>query len=277
VAQSRIITLTTDFGLNDYYVGAMRGVILGVNPEAAIHDICNTVQSFDLLDGAMTIAQSYRYYPSDTVHMVIVDPGVGSARPPILVTTERHYFLAPDNGVLSLVYEQEERVTVRRIEAEHYFLQPVSKTFHGRDVFAPIAGWLSKGVDPSKFGDVVDQYVRFSLPKPKIVSPHAIKGIVLRVDKFGNLITNIRMQELAALQSEPTPAFRLQVGKTELARFRSIYAEASMGELFALEGSSGYLEIAANRASAAQLAQAAKGSEVQITFAEPQFNAPSAT
>jgi len=135
----RLITFTTDFGVNDHFVGTMKGVIYQINPAAQIVDICNGVNSFDLLDGALTIAQAYKYYPADTVHMVIVDPGVGSARRPLLVTTTKHIFLAPDNGVLSLVYEREERLSVRHITAEHYFLQPMSNTFHGRDVFAAIA------------------------------------------------------------------------------------------------------------------------------------------
>lgn len=264
----RVITLTTDFGLNDHFVGTMRGVILNINPAAQIVDICNTVQSHDVLDGALTIAQAYSYFPADTVHMVIVDPGVGTARHPILVSTERHIFLAPDNGVLSLVYEREERVSVRRITSDHYFLQPVSQTFHGRDVFAPCAGWLSKGLDLSKFGEETEEYVRFSMPCPKIVDAKTMKAIVLKVDKFGNLITNIRPEDAPALASSQ---FKMTVGKAEVTQMKPAYAEGAPGEVFVIAGSMGFLEIAANRAPASQLAQAGKGSEVQLTFAEPQF------
>src|SRR5436853_2945326 len=123
----------------------MRGVIFNINPQAQIVDICNSVHPFDVLDGALTIVQAASYFPSDTLHVVIVDPGVGSQRRPILVSIEKHVFLAPDNGVLSLVYDRAERLSVRHITAEHYFLQPVSQTFHGRDVLAACAGWLSKG------------------------------------------------------------------------------------------------------------------------------------
>src|SRR5512146_1692013 len=167
---NRLVTLTSDFGVNDHYVGAMKGVILNVNPQAQIVDICNSVQSYDILDGALTISQAYRYFPADTVHVIVVDPGVGSERRPILVTGEKHISLAPDNGVLSLVYEREERLSVRHITAEHYFLQPVSQTFHGRDVFAAVAGWLSKGVEVAKFGDEITDFVRFAAPKPKPIS-----------------------------------------------------------------------------------------------------------
>src|SRR5512142_2599244 len=145
----------------------MKGVILNINPSAQIVDICNAVQSFDVLDGALTIVQAYHYFPSDTVHLVVVDPGVGTTRRPLIVTTEKHIFLGPDNGVLSFVYEREERISVRHISASHYFLQPVSSTFHGRDVFAAVAGWLSKGTDVAKFGDEISDYVRFAAPRPK--------------------------------------------------------------------------------------------------------------
>jgi len=191
LAGTSIVTITTDFGGSDHFVGTMRGVILGVNPAAQVVDLCNAVQSYDVLDGALTIAQAYRYFPADTIHLVVVDPGVGSARRPLLVTTTNHYFVAPDNGVLSLVMEQEERVSVRHITAEHYFLRPLSNTFHGRDIFAPCAGWMSKGVEPEKFGDEITDYVRFSLPKPKVVDEHTLKGALLKVDKFGNMITNL--------------------------------------------------------------------------------------
>src|SRR4051812_28773302 len=185
----------------------MKGVILGINPDAEIVDICNSVQSFDILEGALTIAQSYRYFPVDTINMVIVDPGVGSARRPILVTTEKHKFIAPDNGVLSLVYEREARISVRHITAEHYFLQPTSQTFHGRDIFSAVAAWLSKGVEAAKFGEEVTDYVRFASPKVKKVNDRTLKGVVLKVDKFGNLVTNIRQEDAPQLTQELPPDF----------------------------------------------------------------------
>jgi S-adenosyl-L-methionine hydrolase (adenosine-forming) len=266
-----LITLTTDFGLNDHYVGTMKGVILNINPSAQIVDICNSVQSFDILDGALTIAQSYQYFATDSIHMVIVDPGVGSARRPLLVTTEKHKFIAPDNGVLSLVFAHEERISVRHITASHYFLQPVSNTFHGRDVFAAVAGWLSKGVSVDKFGDEITDYARFTAPRPKRVSDRELKAIVMKVDKFGNLITNIAVEDIPQLFSENPPAFTLTVGKAEVTQLNSSYSQGTAGAVFAIVGSMGYLEISTNRAFAAQLAGANKGSEVVLTFAEPQF------
>jgi len=228
------------------------------------------VQSYDILDGAITIAQAYHYFPSETLHLVVVDPGVGSSRRPLLVTGDRHIFLAPDNGVLSFVYEREQRISVRHITSEHYFLQPVSQTFHGRDVFAAIAGWMSKGVETSKFGEEITDYVRFAAPKPKPVGDHAFKGLVLKVDKFGNLITNIREQDVPQLFQAEAPAFRLVVGKAEITKLKTAYAQGTPGEVFAIVGSMGYLEIATNRGMAARVCGADKGSEVCLTLGEAQ-------
>lgn len=260
----RMVTLTTDFGLTEHYVGAMKGVIYNINPLAVVVDITNSVQSFDLLDGAIAISQAYSYFPKDTIHMVIVDPGVGGTRKPILVTVGQHIFLAPDNGVLSLVYEREERVSVRHITAEHYFIQPVSSTFHGRDIFAPVAGYLSKGVEVAKFGEEITDYVRFGAPKPKLAGPQVWKGIVLKVDKFGNLITNFTPKDLPQLFQPSPPPFKITVGKAEITKIRSSYVESPQGEIFAILGSSGFLEISMNRGSASQAAGAQKGAEVSV-------------
>jgi len=268
---NRLVTLTTDFGLNDHFVGTMRGVITNINPAALIVDICNNVQSFDILDAAITISQAYRYFATDAVHLVCVDPGVGSNRRPLLVQTERHIFLAPDNGVLSLVYEREERLSVRHITAEHYFLQPVSNTFHGRDIFAAIAGWLSKGVECSKFGDEITDFVRFSTPRPKVLSPNQLKAVVLKVDKFGNLITNISAADVPTLFGEPPTEFKLTVGKAEITKLKHCFSEGAPGEVFCVVGSMGFVEVVANRGNASVAIQAGKGAEVQMTFAQPQF------
>lgn len=265
MAEARIVTLTTDFGVADHFVGTMRGVILGVNPAAQVVDLCNAVNSFDVLDGALTIAQAYRYFPADTIHLVVVDPGVGSARRPLLVTTSRHYFIAPDNGVLSLVMEQEERVSVRHITAEHYFLQPLSNTFHGRDIFAPCAGWMSKGVEAEKFGDEITDFVRFSLPKPKMITERTLRGAVLKVDKFGNLITNLTPENAPAMFAA-NAQFKITVGEATLNGIQSSYAQGQPGELFGVLNSMGFLEIACNRAAAAQLAKAGRGTEVLVGF-----------
>jgi S-adenosylmethionine hydrolase len=259
-----LITFTTDFGLNDHYVGTMKGVVLNIDPAAQMVDICNNVQSFDLLDGALTIAQSYSYFPPNTIHLVVVDPGVGTARRPIVARAGQHLFVAPDNGVLSFVYEREERISVRHITAEHHFLQPVSNTFQGRDIFAPVAAYLSKGVAPEKFGDEITDFVRFSVPRPQRAAEKTIKAVVLKVDKFGNLVTNIRPEDLPPEFERNTPAFVLRVGKAQVTKLSGTFAQGGPGEVFAVFGSMGFMEIATNRGAAARVVEAGKGSEVTI-------------
>ena len=266
MAQRPIVTLTTDFGLNDHFVGTMKGVILNIAPDAEIVDISHAVQPFDVLDGALTIAQSYAYFPTATVHVVVVDPGVGTARRPIIASSEQHHFVAPDNGVLSLIYAREERMRVRHVTAQHYFQHPVSNTFHGRDIFAPVAAYLAKRVDGEKFGEVVDDYVRFNAPKPKPADARTLRGVVLKVDRFGNLITNITAQDVPMLFQQNAPQFKIVVGKREITEIKSNYSEGEPGEIFGILGSMGYLEIATNRGSAAQAVGVGKGSDVNIVF-----------
>lgn len=266
MANRPIITLTTDFGLNDHFVGTIKGVILNISPETEIVDISHSVQAFDVLDGALTIAQSYSYFPSGTVHLVVVDPGVGTARRPILVTSDRHHFVAPDNGVLSMVYAREERLHIRHITADHYSLQPISNTFHARDIFAPVAAWLAKGVDPEKFGDEISDFVRFNPPKPKSANGNTLRGVILKVDRFGNLVTNITPQDAPMLfGTEPAP-FKMVVGKHEITAILPNYSDGSPGEVFGILGSMGYLEISSNRGSAAKIVGSGKGSEVTISL-----------
>jgi hypothetical protein len=266
LANRPLVTLTTDFGLNDHFVGTIKGVILDIAPEAEIVDVCHAVQAFDVLDGALTIAQAYSYFPNGTVHLVVVDPGVGTARRPILLSTGRHYFVAPDNGVLSLVYAREERLQVRHIDAAHYYRQPVSNTFHARDIFAPVAAYLAKGVEVAKFGEEITDFVRFNAPKPKAAEANTLRGVILKVDRFGNMITNFTPQDVPALFQTNPPAFKILVGKREITEIHANYAEGAPNEVFGILGSMGYLEIAANRAAAAQIIGSGKGSEVNIVL-----------
>lgn len=266
MAHRPIVTLTTDFGTNDHFVGAVKGVILDIAPEAAIVDITHAVQAFDVLDGALAISQAYSYFPNGTVHMVVVDPGVGTTRRPILASSDGYHFVAPDNGVLSMVYAREERMHVRHITSEHYFRQPVSNTFHGRDIFAPCAGYLAKMVDSHKFGDEIEDYVRFAAPRPKPAGDNRLRAVVLKVDRFGNLITNVTPEDAPALFSGKAGGFKIVVGNKEISEVRTAYAEGAPGEVFGILGSMGYLEIVANRAAAAQLTGAGKGSEVSIVL-----------
>jgi len=261
-----VITLTTDFGFNDHFVGTIKGVILGIVPGAEIVDICHSIQPFDVLDGALTIAQAYNYFPTGTIHLVVVDPGVGTARRPIIASSDRHHFVAPDNGVLSLIYSREERLHVRHVTSEHYFLQPVSNTFHGRDIFAPVAAYLGKGVETEKFGDEITDFVRFNAPTPKAVSEHSLRGVVLKVDRFGNLVTNITEKEAPMLFEENPAPFKITIGTYEVTEIKTNYAQGAPKQVFGILGSMGYLEIAANRSSAAQIVGAGKGSDVNIVL-----------
>src|SRR5271166_27889 len=264
MSESRVVTFTTDFGLSDPFVGIMHGVVLNIHPETTIVDISHAVTSYDVLDGAWTIAQAYRFFPSRTVHVVVVDPGVGSERRPIVVETDDYIFVAPDNGVLSLVAAREEKFVVRHITAERYFLHPVSQTFHGRDVFAPVAGWLSKGVAPAEFGPEISDYVRLPLRKVEHVGANSLRGEVLKVDKFGNLITNISAQDAPALFASQPAAFSILIAGETITRTCKSYSEGGDDELFAIVGSSGYLEIAAHQASAAEKLLAGVGTPVGV-------------
>jgi len=261
MSESRVVTFTTDFGLSDPFVGIMHGVVLNIQPETTIVDISHAVPSYDVLDGGWTIAQAYRFFPPRTVHVVVVDPGVGSRRRPIVVETDDYVFVAPDNGVLSLVEAREAKFSVRHITAERYFLQPVSRTFHGRDIFAPVAGWLSKGVAPAEFGPEVTDHIRLLLPAVEHVGENSLRGVVLKVDKFGNLITNISEQDAPALFAATLPVVSILICE-RIVRLRHSYAEGEDGEVFALAGSSGYLEIAVRQASAAEMLGASVGTTV---------------
>jgi hypothetical protein len=200
--------------------------------------------------------------------VVVVDPGVGTQRRPLLVSGEQNYFIAPDNGVLSPVYEKEERLTVRHITAEHYFHTPISNTFHGRDIFAPAAAWLAKNGAPSSFGEEVTDFVRFAMPKAK-VNGNLIKGVVMKVDHFGNLITNISAEDVPQLLSSAAQ-FKITVAvkdaQKEISKFVQTYSQGGQGEPIALLGSSGYLEICVAKSSASRTLAASRGAEVSILF-----------
>jgi S-adenosylmethionine hydrolase len=256
--------LTTDFGQEDHFVGVIKGVILSINPEARIVDISHHIGSYDIFDAAYTLEQSYRFFPPDTIHLVVVDPGVGASRRPLVVRSLEYKFVGPDNGVLSLVYEHEANLDVRAITSEHYFLNPVSNTFHGRDVFAPVAGWLSKGVEVTKFGEPVNDFVKFASPKPKKVRENFIKGVTLKVDKFGNLITNITPQDVPQLFAENPPPFKIMINQQEITNLNLSYSMGKPSELFAIVGSSGFLEISTNRGSAAKALNVGRGAEVGV-------------
>jgi S-adenosyl-L-methionine hydrolase (adenosine-forming) len=259
------ITLTTDYGTRDHFVGSMKGVIHTINPQASIIDISHEVAAQDIIEAAFLLRSCYSFFPPQSIHVVVVDPSVGSKRKAILVGSEKYYYIAPDNGVLSLIYEVDPPTAVVEISAEHYILPEISKTFHGRDIFAPAAAWLSKGIDVSNFGDPVEQYVKLALPKSRIVTEGQVKGIVLHVDRFGNLITNFSQEEyLAAREKSPGDKFLVTIANREIQGLKEFYAESQKGELLALFGSTNYLEIAQNQGSAARTLGLSRGAEVTV-------------
>lgn len=257
-----IITLTTDYGTSDHLVGAMKGVILSINPDVNIVDITHGVLAHDILDGALAIGQAYKYFPAKTIHVVVVDPGVGTERRPILVAGDQHYFIAPDNGVLSSVYDQSQALYAWHIISQHYFRQPVSNTFHGRDIFAPVAAWLSKSWQTSSFGEPITNFARFAMPKAK-VNGKTVKGVVLRVDHFGNLVTNLTAEDVPALVAADAK-FTIRAGNGQVNKVVPMFAQGAAGEAVGVIGSSGYLEICVNKGNAARALAAGRGAEVTV-------------
>jgi S-adenosyl-L-methionine hydrolase (adenosine-forming) len=264
--ESRIVTFTTDFGLDDPFVGIMHGVVLNINPQAIIVNVCHAVALYNILDGAWTIDQAYRFFPPRTVHVVVVDPGVGSERRPIVVETDNYVFVAPDNGVLSLVEAREQKFLVRHVMAERYFLQPVSRTFHGRDIFAPVAAWLSKGIAPAEFGPEISDYVRLKLPQVTHLGDNRLRGEVMKIDQFGNLITNISERDAPAVFACQVPNVQILIVGLPVTRLCKSYSEGEKDEVFGIVGSSGYLEIAAKQTSAAEKLAADVGTPVEIVY-----------
>ena len=258
-----IIALTTDFGLSDHFVGVMKGVILGIQPAAQFIDISHGVQPYDIADGAFTIAQAYRYFPKKTIHVVVVDPGVGSARRPLLAEMAGQYFVAPDNGVLSMIFAREPAARVRHITNERYFLHPVSRTFHGRDVFSPVAAHLAAGVTPAQFGTRIEDHIRATFDEPTLTGKHTWTGAILKADHFGNLATNFHVDQFPSVR---THAFALKVGLQSVTRLALTFSECAAGELFVVVGSSGYIEVAASEGSAAQALGCGPGSPVELTI-----------
>ncbi|HEU4766749.1 MAG TPA: SAM-dependent chlorinase/fluorinase [Pyrinomonadaceae bacterium] len=246
----RAITLLTDFGSADYFVGAMKGVILSINPHATIVDITHEIPAQDVAAGAFTLLAAYEAFPAGTIHVAVVDPGVGSARRPIVVSAAGQFFVGPDNGIFSHIYDRCSSFEAFHITASEYFRQPVSTTFHGRDIFAPVAAALSNDPDPSSFGPRISDPVRLSTSRePQII----------HIDRFGNLITSITRDVF----KEGTT---LVVNGRTISALRNYFNEniGEAGEPFAIWGSAGFLEIAVNGRSAADILKVQRGDGIVI-------------
>jgi S-adenosylmethionine hydrolase len=262
-----IITLTSDFGSKDSFAGSAKGAILKVNPDAQVVDISHEISPQDVWEAAFTLKTAYNYFPKGTVHFAVVDPGVGSGRRPIIVVTESYYFVGPDNGIFSLIYLEAERIRVHHITATHYYLPAPSPTFHGRDIFAPVAGWLAKGIPSGNFGEEIEDYVKLNVPVPK-KSSSGIDGHVIHIDRFGNAITNITYKDIQSLVpdgSAPGPVSVNIVGK-EIKGLKKFYAEAAAGEPGAIINSSGYLEIFLFKQNARTALSVKRGEAVKLVL-----------
>ena len=241
----------------------MKGVILSIAPQARIVDITHEVHPYEIAEGAFVIAQAYRYFPKKTIHVIVVDPGVGSERRPIVAEMAGQFFVAPDNGVLSMIWAREPKRRVRHITNAKYFLQPVSRTFHGRDIFAPSAAHLAAGIPAARLGKTIDDYVKLSLGQPTRTGKRVWTGTILKVDRFGNLITDLSASDFPDLGARH---FELNAGLQQISRLANTFSECPPGELFVVAGSSGYLEVAVNQGSAAKLLGVSSGSPVELTM-----------
>ncbi len=253
------ITLTTDFGTSDYFVGAMKGAILSVCPSVSITDITHEIPAHHIHAGAFTLFASYQSFPKQTIHVAVVDPGVGSTRRPILVQTHDYFFIAPDNGLLSYVIEKETDVKVFHLTNEKFFRAPVSSTFHGRDIFAPIAGAVAKGINAEELGDEIEDFVRFDSLNPTIENI-GLKGSIINIDRFGNIVTNILRENLTEEMCER--GFVLKIGENEITVHQNFYAAVKESDIFSIWGSANFLEISAFKTSASKLLNAQNGQAV---------------
>jgi len=269
MSEDRIITFLSDFGTLEYYTGAVKGAILSVNPSARIIDLSHDIPSHDLLCAAFTIYGCYLNFPPSTIHLIVVDPGVGSKRRGLVMRTDSGFFVAPDNGVLSLVMAHEETKRIVSIEAEHYFRKPVSPTFHGRDIFGPVAGWISKGIELSNIGSEVLDPVRMGLPATKESESNCLEGFVLHIDKFGNIITSISERDTKSLSDRGKTIQSFSINNREINQQVRFYSEGSDKDPFFLVGSAGFFEVSAQKQSAARIIGAQRGMKVGVHFQDP--------
>lgn len=266
-----VISLLTDFGLEDAYVGIVKGVILSVNPSAVIVDISHNIAPQDVTGAADLLGTAYAYFPPGTVHLAVVDPGVGSNRAVIAVETKRHRFLAPDNGILTGVLSGGDVIRAVSVENSRYFLSPISQTFHGRDIFAPVAAHLSMGLELGALGPVVDHdtLVRLRFPQSVRTDQNEISGVIMAIDRFGNLITNIRERDIGLfLAHTEGPDVIIQVGGQIISGLSDSYASVPIGKPLAVMGSSGRLEISVNGGSAHRFFNAGFGETVLVSTAD---------
>ncbi|HEY2921859.1 MAG TPA: SAM-dependent chlorinase/fluorinase [Candidatus Binatia bacterium] len=257
-----IITLLTDFGNQDYFVGAMKGVILSINPTVHVVDISHEIPPQDIEAAAFALLCCYQNFPAGTIHVAVVDPGVGSDRKPTLIECAHQVFVGPDNGLFSWICEREPTWSAIQLTNERFFRHPVSRTFHGRDIFAPVAAALSKGTSPQEFGGPLTDVVRLDSLQVKSVNESTIEGRIIHIDRFGNCVTNLTAADLSS--KELASSWRLVLNDREIDSLRQFFAEDQSGEVFCTVGSAGFLELAARNDSAARILDAKRGQSLLL-------------
>lgn len=256
-----IITLLSDFSTRDAYVASMKGVILGLNREAVLVDLAHEVPPQDVRAGALILAGAAPYFPPGTIHLAVVDPGVGGPRRALAARGGGQFWVGPDNGLFHLIFSQTAELTIVSLENPRFFRPEVSPTFHSRDIFAPVAAHLSLGIDLAQLGPVIADPVPLDFPLP-VFTPEAVRGEIIYVDRFGNLVSNVRAGELKAWAPEGN--WRLQIGPRNIRGLVRTYTDVAPGEFLALEGSHGYVEIACAGDNAAKRLKAGAGQSLEI-------------
>jgi len=255
-----LITLLTDFGAQDYFVAAMKGVILSANPDARIVDISHEIPAQDIQAGAFNLLAVYHNFPPGTIHTAVVDPGVGSERRAIIIECADQFFVGPDNGLFSFVVQHERNCRIHEVTNEKFFRHPVSNTFHGRDIFAPVAAALSNGTAAHEFGPRTDAIVELDTLMPRQTAEGRIAGRIIHIDRFGNCITNLTRKHLG---NENADALQVNVNGRQINSFRQFFSQAPVkDELFMFLGSAGFIEIAARNASAASILKVTRGQSI---------------
>ena len=259
-----VVTLLTDFGDRDYFVASMKGVILNINPQARVVDLSHTVRPQDIEDAAYLLKSCYRYFPDGTIHVAVVDPGVGTSRRPLLVTTSRYFFLAPDNGLLSYIFQDELSVEVRAVQNKQYRLDSEGATFDGRDLFAPAAAWLTRGQTPGSYGPLIRDAVKLPIPEPAWLNA-ALTGQIVYVDHFGNLISNLTPVHIKEVQgAKKHAAVTIRIAGATIEGLVGAYEDGTPDMPGALINSNGQVEIFMKKGSAAETLKVGRGERIQI-------------
>lgn len=259
-----VISLMTDFGLEDAYVGMMKAVMLRIAPDISLVDLCHSIPPQDVIEAAWLLGSSYAYFPKDTVHLAVVDPGVGTSRRAIALHAGDHYFVGPDNGIFSQILEKESDFHAVELTNSSYFLPEISYTFQGRDLFSPVAAHLASGVPLDEFGPEIHDPIRITLPQPEKI-PGGLRLHIVRIDRYGNLITDLSEQQFQEWIADYQGKLVLDIGRRRIEEIHHVYSDVPTGGVVALFGSSGRLEIAVNGDSAQEILRAGKDTPVMLS------------